>query len=816
MSKKKAGQTNHKPRGDALQSTLIIAMVINLLLVAAAMLALTLIDVNRQDQRRLQTVAQNNAASQASRISQIAERIQQRLGGFADNTALAAALETGQAEPLAAFRQQLQRTFPEALSTRIVPLGARGTAAFVPADEGIRNNIEIDLIRRANDSGAATPEAYLFDGQWLISFSQAIPGSDARYPSGALLVTLSRETLQQLLEGPRLGGRTELLQTFKAAQTVATSGNGDSAFMASSNTSVDHWQVRFTLSADMAAQLGTDLLPYWGILSVLAISTLACFGLALVQTRRALSRSLQALQQLDRNSSSYPLPGFAEIALALAERVGKPAPPTVRPTPAPAEPAASAEIPSALAIVEEHESQVPDELVPTIFRAYDIRGLADTELTDDVVVAIGRAIGTEAGEQGQQSVIVARDGRHSSARIQAALIKGLRASGRDVVDIGAVPTPLLYFATHTLGSQSGVMITGSHNPPAYNGLKIVIAGRTLSGGAIEALYQRIINHQLGEGSGGLSQHAVTDDYVDQIINDVAIAQPLKIVIDAGNGIPGAIAPRLFTELGCEVIPLFCDVDGDFPNHHPDPGDPKNLQALIAKVKEQNADLGIAFDGDGDRLGVVSRTGRIVPADRLLMLLAQDVVSRNPGVDILFDVKCSRHLNQLISNYGGRPIMWKTGHSFMKEKMQETGALLGGEYSGHIFFRERWFGFDDGMYAAARLIEILSTTDPDIEVHLQAYPEIASTPELKLATTEERKFTLIDALVSQGKFGDGKVTTLDGVRVDYPDGWGLIRASNTTPALILRFEGDTEEALARIQQLFREQLLALDDSLALDF
>jgi phosphomannomutase/phosphoglucomutase len=374
----------------------------------------------------------------------------------------------------------------------------------------------------------------------------------------------------------------------------------------------------------------------------------------------------------------------------------------------------------------------------------------------------------------------------------------------------------MYFATHELGTHTGVVITGSHNPAEYNGIKIVIGGRALSGDAIKNLRQRIINQDIINGQGNYQTQEVEQAYIDYIINDVAIAQPLKIVIDAGNGVTGQIAPRLFEELGCDVVPLYCEIDGNFPNHHPDPTIESNLEDLKRTVVEQQADLGIAFDGDGDRLGVVTASGKFVAADRLLMLLAQDVVSRNPGADVIFDVKCTRNLNTLISNSGGRPIMWKTGHSFMKEKMAETGALLGGEFAGHFFFKERWFGFDDGMYAAARLIEILSTTDPDLDLQLESFPESISSPEIKVVTGEEQKFSIVEKLVSSGNFDGGKVSTLDGIRVDYPDGWGLVRASNTTPMLTLRFEADTDDAMQRIQTQFKEQLTAVENEIPFNF
>lgn len=459
---------------------------------------------------------------------------------------------------------------------------------------------------------------------------------------------------------------------------------------------------------------------------------------------------------------------------------------------------------------------IPQTLPENIFRAYDIRGLADTELNDEVVYAIGLAIGSAALDQDQHRVVVAADGRNSSPRIREALVKGLTASGRDVIDIGTQPTPLMYFATHQLDTQSGVMITGSHNPAEYNGIKIVIAGKALSGAAIVSLKDRILTKTLASGKGQYQTQDIERRYIDYILNDVAIAQPLKIVLDAGNGVAGAIAPRLFEDLGCEVIPLYCEVDGNFPNHHPDPTVEANLTDLKNTVQQQQADLGIAFDGDGDRLGVVTASGKSVPADRLLILLAQDIISRHPGAGVLFDVKCTRHLNILISHYGGRPIMWKTGHSFMKEKMAETGALLGGEFSGHIFFKERWFGFDDGMYAAARLIEMLGATNADLDQQLAALPESLGSPELKVETTESKKFAIVEQLINSVQFDGGKISTLDGLRVDFADGWGLVRASNTTPMLILRFEADTEEAMIRIQSQFKQLLAGIDNSLQFGF
>lgn len=463
--------------------------------------------------------------------------------------------------------------------------------------------------------------------------------------------------------------------------------------------------------------------------------------------------------------------------------------------------------------VERLELDVPQ----SIFRAYDIRGVVDETLNEGVVELIGRALASEALAQGQKAVCVGYDGRLSSESYCEAITKGIVSTGIDAIVIGRVPTPVLYFATHHLNTGTGVMITGSHNPSNYNGFKMMVAGNTLAGEDIQKLYNRIVLQDFAQGQGTRSQESIDRDYLDTILNDIAVAAPLKVVVDAGNGVAGELGPALIEELGCEVIPLFCEIDGTFPNHHPDPGKPQNLQDLIAAVQEHDADIGLAFDGDGDRVGVVTNTGKIIWPDRLLMLFAKDVVSRNPGADVIFDVKCSRRLNGLISGYGGRPIMWKTGHSLIKAKMKETGALLAGEMSGHVFFKERWFGFDDGLYSAARLLEILGVEDSTSDEVFEAFPEDVSTPEINIEVTDESKFLIVEKLsLLKGSFVDGNASTIDGLRVDYPNGWGLCRASNTTPMLVLRFEADDEQALEDIKEKFKAQLAVVDSSLNLDF
>lgn len=458
------------------------------------------------------------------------------------------------------------------------------------------------------------------------------------------------------------------------------------------------------------------------------------------------------------------------------------------------------------------------EAPASIFRAYDIRGVVDETLTEKVVYNIGRALGSEALERGDNTVVVGRDGRLSSPALSQALIKGLTESGRDVIDIGMVPTPVLYFATHFFDTNSGVMLTGSHNPPNYNGIKMVLGGVTLANEAIQSLRERILTDNLTSGEGKSEESEIGSEYIRRITDDipVALSNSFKVVVDAGNGVAGVLGPQLIRALGHDVIELYCDVDGNFPNHHPDPSQPENLEELISTVKSEGADLGLAFDGDGDRLGVVDRDGNVIWPDRQMMLFAKDVIDRNPGGEIIFDVKCSNHLKRVIEEAGGKATMWKTGHSLIKAKMKESGALLAGEMSGHVFFKERWYGFDDGLYTAARLLEILSKSDQPPHEILGALPGGVSTPELRLNMHEDQHAPFMATLSELADFGDGEVGTIDGIRVDYADGWGLIRPSNTTPCLVMRFEADNEAALQRIQEQFRTQLLNLDSSLSLPF
>ena len=452
-------------------------------------------------------------------------------------------------------------------------------------------------------------------------------------------------------------------------------------------------------------------------------------------------------------------------------------------------------------------------LDPGIFRAYDIRGIVDENLGASVVRQIGRAFCAEALALGQHRVVTGRDGRHSGPALHQALNEGLAEGGMEVIDIGMAPTSVLYFATHAAETGAGVMVTGSHNPANYNGLKMMLDGKPLSEAAIQGLRSRIEADDLTRGGGHIVEQGFTDAYQQAVLADAKVQGTPQVVIDCGNGVAGAVAPTLLRSLGCQVDELYCEVDGDFPNHHPDPVEPQNLVDLIDRVRATGAACGLAFDGDGDRLGVVTQSGSIIWPDRLLMRFAQDVIAHHPGAEIIFDVKCSRHLGAAIERLGGRPCMWRTGHSHIKARLRETGAPLGGEFSGHICFADRWFGFDDALYAAARFIELLSANGNDADALFRNCPEGLSTPEIKIETQEDAKFQIIEALARNADFGPGKRTTIDGVRVDYEDGWGLIRASNTSPMLTLRFEADEPSALDRIQGLFQAQLAAIDPKLA---
>jgi phosphomannomutase/phosphoglucomutase len=439
----------------------------------------------------------------------------------------------------------------------------------------------------------------------------------------------------------------------------------------------------------------------------------------------------------------------------------------------------------------------------SIFKAYDIRGIIDQQLTPELVEKIGQAIGSESIAKGERHIVVARDGRLSGPAFVSALKAGIKKSGAHVIDIGMVPTPILYYATWTKNATTGIMITGSHNPPEYNGFKIIVAGNTLSGDRIQDLKHRITNNDFLEGAGSSSQISITDDYLNEITSKIKLKKKIKLVIDCGNGVAGICASQLYRQMGCDVIELFCTVDGNFPNHHPDPSNPKNLEDIIKCVLDNNADVGFAFDGDGDRLGLIDNKGNIIWADRQMMLYSADILSRNPQAKIVFDVKCTNLLAKEITKNNGIPIMSRTGHSFIKAKIKEEQALLGGEMSGHIFFKERWYGFDDALYTGARLLEILSNKNKTCFEIFDALPNQLNTPEIQIHFDNEgEQFKAVETLKKSVNFPNANLIFIDGIRVEFEDSWGLVRASNTTPCLVLRFEATTQDALDKIVEGFK--------------
>jgi phosphomannomutase/phosphoglucomutase len=509
-------------------------------------------------------------------------------------------------------------------------------------------------------------------------------------------------------------------------------------------------------------------------------------------------------------TASAPAGTGDETTLADALRQAPPAAPVAARTESPV-----AETPAPAALAGAARAVPIDK---GIFRAYDIRGVVGKTLDHGVAELIGHAIGSLMAEQDLHDIVVGRDGRLSGPDLVDGLTAGLRKAGRNVIDLGMVPTPVVYFGTYHLRTGCGIAVTGSHNPPDYNGFKIMVGGTTLSGNAITDLYARIADDRLhtADAFGNLTHRDIAEDYVSRIASDVQMDRRLKVVVDAGNGVAGGLGPRVLEAIGAEVLPLYCEIDGHFPNHHPDPSEPHNLEDLVHMVQRLDADLGIAFDGDGDRLGVVTKDGENIFPDRLLMLFAADVLERNPGAVIVYDVKCTGRLPGHILRHGGSPLMWKTGHSLIKAKMRETEAELAGEMSGHFFFSERWYGFDDGIYAAARLLEILAARPETPSEQLKALPNGVSTPEIKVDAPDGDPHAFVERFRKSAKFEGARSSTIDGLRVDWNDGWGLVRASNTTPVLVMRFDADSSDALARIQAAFREQLLAIKPDLALPF
>ena len=800
----KTNTRNRVPRFSAHQRDILISALACIGMVFGAFYWIQHVEEPRALNQRIDTVTSNIADHQRGIVRDVIDQLGDRVNKQTSNPELLTALEQGNISDDSLFAQSLRRAFPEALDTKIIYIGKQGIADERSETQRLRNNIEIDMLRKSIEKKGLVIEAYKHDKQWLISFV----GTASKH--GAVYVTFNAQYFERMLNS--LAGNAvsiELIQTYKTRRdsVIKPSAISYPEAMQRRPLPVPGWTLQVYPQDITVQSLSSDSTLLW-LICVLCVALIAASH-AIFFVR---SYQIPAAPKASSKAPAPKTPETPSLEQALAKKLAAsrqgnfakrdnfPAPDSAPPLPELNDP-------------ETKSSSKAPSLAVNCFRAYDIRGIADTELNDNTCFAIGRAVGSEALSRGQTKLLLGRDGRLSSPRIHDALIKGLLSTGIDVTDLGLLATPMLHYACQDLNIGNAIMITGSHNPGHYNGMKISLEFKSLSSRDIQALRHRIDAQEFETGKGRLDSDSIEQRYIDRVTSDVVIAQTLKIVIDAGNGATSNIAPALFEELGCEVIPLFCEIDGNFPNHAPDPTVEENLSALKAAVAEHSADIGIAFDGDGDRVAVVTAEGRSPAADQLLMVLATDMVARNPGAEILFDIKCSRLLSELIVDAGGRPTMWKCGHSFMKQKMADTGALLGGEFSGHIFYKERWYGFDDGMYTAARLLEILTLSGRTMDEALDSQRTLISSPEILIPVADERKFALVETFAENQNFADAALINIDGLRVEFRQGWGLIRASNTGPAITMRFEAESEASLARIQNDFKDLLLRIDPTLA---
>ncbi len=679
--------------------------------------------------------------------------------------------------------------------------------------------VELNMINQAEKNKTSYPEAArTANGKgWEIHWVVGIPNIEAQVnsegetenvkPLAILHLTTTLDGLSETLiqSDPGLT-QTKLIQNIGRQKqlTFILLGEGTNSNVRIIDVPSSYWQIAMSPSSDFQNQ--KTAIPFLFIIAVL-LTLIIAISIAYLLAQRKIKQEASLYQVISPNPT-------ADVATSSDKTEAEESEESHTESPIHLSDNHTADK-SADTDLDDSDVEVPKH----IFRAYDIRGIADTDISPAIAQLVGKAVASEALNKGEEAILIGRDARTHSPVLFKHLVQGVLSTGCNVIDMGIVPTPLVNFAATAFNeTSSGITVTASHNPKEYNGFKIVLKGETLTSPDIQKLYQTIVKRDfvVAENKGELIEEAFNEDYIDTVSADIAIDSDLHIVIDAGNGASSDIAPALFDELGCKVTPLHCEFDGDFPNHDPDPSIPENLKLLIEAVERESADIGVALDGDGDRLVVVTSSGNIIWPDQLLMIFARDVVSRNPGCDVIFDIKSTRRLNQVISSYGGRPIMWKTGHSNIKAKMRETDALLAGEFSGHIFFKERWFGFDDGLYAAARLMEIMSLRDQSLDSMIGAMPALFISPEIKIAVSEEHKFTLIDKIIQSGNFGSGEKTLIDGLRVDFDKSWGLVRASNTSPAITLRFEADSAEDLEQIKSLFRREITAVDSTIKLDF
>ena len=760
------------------------------------------------EKQELEAGAQKMSQSVSSLVAKTTKKVRASV----NQGELVKLLASGNATPLSAYEKKLASALDEVISVKTLPVGYDRIDRSVSPPIGYA---VLNMIKKAEEQGKEQPaEMQLFgDEHEHVALLTRVEDTDSNLV-GHQRWALDSRIFKKAVKGAKIGGGyAELVQPVAKSKPLVIAAIGAKASRQgpatiTSKVKKTAWRVSYWSEHSAAGEAGGGLMmPLIGGVVILVVLTI---GFKASRQRKA-----------GADTEEEETAGFVGEAVAVGsksedtilkdelEDVLDMGPPPLAEFDEGDE---SPEVPAA------SESGGVADLSPEIFRAYDIRGVVGESLSPDVVRNIGRAIGSEAYDRAQQTVVVGCDGRLSGPELMEALIEGLRSTGRDVIDIGRVPTPVLYFATHYLNTGSGVIVTGSHNPPEYNGLKMMLGGDTLFGDDVTALRTRIESGDLMSGEGSLQTMDVLPEYIRRVSEDipVALGNAFKVVVDCGNGVAGDVAPKLIRALGHDVIELFCEVDGNFPNHHPDPSKPENLSDLVSAIKENDADIGFAFDGDGDRLGVVDKNGRVVWPDLQMMLYSRDVISRNPGAQIVFDVKCTSRLPKVIKKLGGEPLMWKTGHSFIKNKMKETGALLAGEMSGHIFFKERWYGFDDAMYAAARMLELLMGFKQSPTEVFAKLPTGIATPELNVTMEEGAHHEFMQGLMENAQLGGAEISTIDGLRADYKDGWGLVRASNTTPSLVLRFEADNQEALTRIQEEFRAVLLAQDSTLPLPF
>lgn len=872
-ARKRRGSTSKKGEGISLRAASLISIVVFITILVVAIFWAQLmplqklqnssdVELELADSRLANTLAMKVAA-----YTQVAR-------GIANDPQTRQLLLSGDDLAISARARELVQLFPWVIRVRLLPTG------IINPDNSSEPHISyacIDMLRQAETKLQAPPvEVHVINTpQQHVEIIQPIPSTNGKTAIGLLQVTLQVEVLKEWLTSLSPKGYLSLTQSVEKQPTILLAEAGDKSMVSSSRAiglpvAGTRWQLNLWLPGDPSISLLNT-----NFILTLVVGSLMSFLIVMLlwrSLRRAISNDIDGFMQLiveelrgtkvhhhyfrleefeaasrkvANLSASHAMERERDTNVAAMTMKDLQLDPNMKPfkeddlftveeltdTSAyeeslrhQSETRSSKDIPQppkkkpeAAAVTPKPAAATPPALPPAeIFKAYDIRGIVGQTLTAQHMQLIGQALGSEAVSRGLTSIAFARDGRLSGPELGQALVKGLLATGVNVVDVGMVPTPVLYFAAAELTGGSGAMLTGSHNPADYNGIKMVLGDETLAADAIQALRTRIENKDFIEGSGQYQTNPLSNQYIERVAADIKLARGLKVVIDSGNGVAGGLAPKLYKQLGCEVVELYSEVDGRFPNHHPDPSQPSNLTDLIEMVQATNADVGLAFDGDGDRLGVVSPDGSVIWPDRLMMLFAADVLSRHPSAQIIYDIKCSNNLTRAIWEKGGEPVMWKTGHSLIKAKMKQSGALLAGEMSGHIFFKERWYGFDDALYAGARLLEIIAADDRGAQQIFASLPDAVNTPELRVDMQEGEQQRFMDELMMRADFPEANVIMIDGIRADFENGWGLVRASNTTPSLILRFEGKDKQALAEIQEKFRAIMLEVNPNLQLPF